>query len=257
MVETNENDKKRTRIFGGRRAKSDAGQPDVAPASSLTEPETKAQPSDPPAAAKAPARRAPAKKASPPKSAAAAAAEKSVSPAVDAAAASESQPAAKKRPAKAAAQKDAAQAESEQKESAKKGSAQTEPAPKDPAKKQPAKKGAAQEKTPAKAPVSPLAPLFQAPDLPPMPERKGNRQAPEGEESSTTLRRRTRRRSGEEGDADAAQPNTVVKVRQPRQQPAPSNEPQRVKGSTRLEAKKQRRRDGRDAGRRRPVITEA
>ncbi|MEO7147653.1 MAG: Rne/Rng family ribonuclease, partial [Terrimesophilobacter sp.] len=52
-------------------------------------------------------------------------------------------------------------------------------------------------------------------------------------------------------------PNTVVKVRQPRQQPAPSNEPQRVKGSTRLEAKKQRRRDGRDAGRRRPVITEA
>ena len=34
-------------------------------------------------------------------------------------------------------------------------------------------------------------------------------------------------------------------------------EPQRVKGSTRLEAKKQRRRDGRDAGRRRPVVTEA
>ena len=34
-------------------------------------------------------------------------------------------------------------------------------------------------------------------------------------------------------------------------------EPQRIKGSTRLEAKKQRRRDGRDAGRRRPVVTEA
>src|SRR5690606_37417603 len=34
-------------------------------------------------------------------------------------------------------------------------------------------------------------------------------------------------------------------------------EPQRIKGSTRLEAKRQRRRDGRDAGRRRPVVTEA
>ncbi|MGO3032114.1 MAG: Rne/Rng family ribonuclease, partial [Microbacterium gubbeenense] len=34
-------------------------------------------------------------------------------------------------------------------------------------------------------------------------------------------------------------------------------EPQSIKGSTRLEAKKQRRRDGRDAGRRRTVVTEA
>lgn len=34
-------------------------------------------------------------------------------------------------------------------------------------------------------------------------------------------------------------------------------EPQKLKGSTRLEAKKQRRRDGRDAGRRRMVITES
>ncbi|MEO7349510.1 MAG: Rne/Rng family ribonuclease, partial [Terrimesophilobacter sp.] len=102
-------------------------------------------------------------------------------------------------------------------------------------------------------PASLFAPLFQAPDLPPMPERSSS----DSDEESTTVRRRTRRRSGEEGDAETNQPNTVVKVRQPRQQPAPSNEPQRVKGSTRLEAKKQRRRDGRDAGRRRPVITEA
>ena len=49
----------------------------------------------------------------------------------------------------------------------------------------------------------------------------------------------------------------MVKVRTPREPKAPSNEPQRVKGSTRLEAKKQRRRDGRDAGRRRSVITES
>lgn len=107
--------------------------------------------------------------------------------------------------------------------------------------------------TPPVRPVSIFTPLFQAPDLPPMPERSTS----DSDEESTTVRRRTRRRSGEEGDAEPNQPNTVVKVRQPRQQQAPSNEPQRVKGSTRLEAKKQRRRDGRDAGRRRPVITEA
>ena len=100
-----------------------------------------------------------------------------------------------------------------------------------------------------------LAPLFQAPDLPAQPQRQNSRD--DSAEESGTVRRRTRRRSGEEGDSDDAKPNTVVKVRQPRQQPTPSNEPQRVKGSTRLEAKKQRRRDGRDAGRRRPVITEA
>ena len=45
-------------------------------------------------------------------------------------------------------------------------------------------------------------------------------------------------------------------MRKPRE-PELITEPQKVKGSTRLEAKKQRRRDGRDAGRRRAVITEA
>jgi ribonuclease E len=77
-----------------------------------------------------------------------------------------------------------------------------------------------------------------------------------GDESGT-VRRRSRRRPGEEArDGDDA-PGTVVRVRQPRPEPVLSNEPTRVKGSTRLEAKKQRRRDGRDAGRRRPVITES
>ena len=122
--------------------------------------------------------------------------------------------------------------------------------------------------------------LFQAPDLPTQiptrsgrdsgrgaqndrqndrqnDERRDDRRRDDGDES-TTVRRRSRRRSGEEDNGDEnTQPNTVVKVRQPRQQPEPSNEPQKVRGSTRLEAKKQRRRDGRDAGRRRPVITEA
>jgi ribonuclease E len=49
----------------------------------------------------------------------------------------------------------------------------------------------------------------------------------------------------------------VVKVRTPREPKEFSNEPTRIKGSTRLEAKKQRRRDGRDAGRRRTTITES
>ncbi len=76
-------------------------------------------------------------------------------------------------------------------------------------------------------------------------------------EDSSSVRRRTRRRSGEEERSGSDEPaNTVVKVRKPRE-PELITEPQKVKGSTRLEAKKQRRRDGRDAGRRRAVITEA
>ncbi|PRY70135.1 ribonuclease E [Glaciihabitans tibetensis] len=79
------------------------------------------------------------------------------------------------------------------------------------------------------------------------------------DDDTPNVRRRSRRRPGEEPRAGDTDPNTVIKVRQPRQQPQPEliTEPQRIKGSTRLEAKKQRRRDGRDAGRRRPVITEA
>lgn len=58
--------------------------------------------------------------------------------------------------------------------------------------------------------------------------------------------RRTRRR---DIDEDAS--------RRDRRQAPVVTEPQKVRGSTRLEAKKQRRRDGRDAGRRRSVITES
>lgn len=60
-------------------------------------------------------------------------------------------------------------------------------------------------------------------------------------------RRRTRRR-GSSSDREQAEPR--------RREPELITEPQRIKGSTRLEAKKQRRRDGRDAGRRRQVVTE-
>ncbi|MEO8263023.1 MAG: Rne/Rng family ribonuclease, partial [Pseudolysinimonas sp.] len=122
-----------------------------------------------------------------------------------------------------------------------------------------AEKATKAEKAPkaaaASAPASsPFAVMFQAPDLPTaVPGAIGDDAEPGG----TTRRTRTRRRSGEGPREGEDAPNTTVRVRQPRKQPEPITEPQRVKGSTRLEAKKQRRRDGRDAGRRRPVITEA
>jgi ribonuclease E len=115
--------------------------------------------------------------------------------------------------------------------------------------------------------IAPL--LFQAPDLPtPSPEamvrgaqqpRGGGAPDVDDDAAGSATRRRTRRRSGDAPREGEDAPNTTVRVRQPRQQQEPKliTEPQRVKGSTRLEAKKQRRRDGRDAGRRRPVVTEA
>ncbi|MGW1558646.1 Rne/Rng family ribonuclease [Streptomyces sp. NPDC002144] len=83
-----------------------------------------------------------------------------------------------------------------------------------------------------------------------------------GSSSSSRRRRRRRRRAGdssvdtEPGEGDPER--TVVKVREPRKPSEPSDEVQSIKGSTRLEAKKQRRREGREQGRRRvPIITEA
>ncbi|WP_349897119.1 Rne/Rng family ribonuclease [Parafrigoribacterium soli] len=133
----------------------------------------------------------------------------------------------------------------------------------DPVEKQP--RGRSAKSAPAATPTRAVATtslLFQAPDLPELPQRpsRGNDSPDRHDDGdSPTVRRRARRRSGEEdrGDDESTPPNTVVKVRTPRKQAEPSNEPQRVRGSTRLEAKKQRRRDGRDAGRRRPVISEA
>jgi ribonuclease E len=76
--------------------------------------------------------------------------------------------------------------------------------------------------------------------------------------TSTRRRRRRRRRTGGGEGEDVAgddPPNTVVHVREPR---SAEDEVQAVKGSTRLEAKKQRRREGREQGRRRPpIVTES
>ena len=79
------------------------------------------------------------------------------------------------------------------------------------------------------------------------------------EAASRRRRRRRRRKSGAGDDNDISPddpPNTVVHERAPRSDKSDkdNNEIQGITGSTRLEAKRQRRRDGRDAGRRRPPI---
>ncbi|MGJ6964695.1 Rne/Rng family ribonuclease [Streptosporangium sp. G11] len=80
-------------------------------------------------------------------------------------------------------------------------------------------------------------------------------------ESGSSRRRRRRRRRGtdEPGEVPDDPPNTVVRIRAPRAGRSTSvDEVQSVRGSTRLEAKKQRRREGRELGRRRPpIITES
>ncbi|HJT93817.1 MAG TPA: translation initiation factor IF-2 N-terminal domain-containing protein [Mycobacterium sp.] len=86
-----------------------------------------------------------------------------------------------------------------------------------------------------------------------------------GADGGTRRRRRRRRRKSGSGDDNAGglapddPPNTVVHERAPRSNKDKdkdngNGEIQGISGSTRLEAKRQRRRDGRDAGRRRPPI---
>ncbi|WP_238419063.1 translation initiation factor IF-2 N-terminal domain-containing protein [Gordonia sp. 'Campus'] len=91
--------------------------------------------------------------------------------------------------------------------------------------------------------------------------RDGSDDSTDDDDSSSTRRRRRRRRRKGGGDSDEASaddpPNTVVHEREPRSKRA-RDEVQGISGSTRLEAKRQRRRDGRDAGRRRPpILTES
>lgn len=88
-----------------------------------------------------------------------------------------------------------------------------------------------------------------------------------GDGSSRRRRRRRRRKvAGDSGEAadvtDDDPPNTVVHEREPRNKSRSRattvDEVQGITGSTRLEAKRQRRRDGREAGRRRPpILTES
>ena len=85
----------------------------------------------------------------------------------------------------------------------------------------------------------------------------GDADGDDGELPSGRRRRRKRRRGSADGDVPSPDdpPDTVVHVREPHN---PADDVRAIKGSTRLEAKKQRRREGRESGRRRPpVITES
>ncbi|WP_238588933.1 translation initiation factor IF-2 N-terminal domain-containing protein [Pseudonocardia sp. HH130629-09] len=85
----------------------------------------------------------------------------------------------------------------------------------------------------------------------------------EDQSSGGSRRRRRRRRRGGSEVEDRSEddpPNTVTRVREARSESrqdsgsSSDDQVQGVRGSTRLEAKRQRRREGRDAGRRRPPI---
>lgn len=95
------------------------------------------------------------------------------------------------------------------------------------------------------APVSTKDLIFQAPDPALFPTwSPGDGEPVEGEK---VIRRRSRQgRVSVEPEAK----DTKATTRE-------SSSPQRVRGSTRLEAKRQRRRDGRDGGRRRQSVTES
>ncbi|MCY4727814.1 Rne/Rng family ribonuclease [Nocardioides sp. STR2] len=84
---------------------------------------------------------------------------------------------------------------------------------------------------------------------------EGDSDATDGNGEGSSRRRRRRRRAGEEGSSDDGDANTVTRVRKGR---SAEDQITSVQGSTRLEAKKQRRREGREAGRRRaPIVSEA
>ena len=99
---------------------------------------------------------------------------------------------------------------------------------------------------------------FYAPEVVPLPARPGRErifdriaEREQPQEEAAGRGRGRRRRGGSEGEDQREEPRQRQRV------VAYITEPKAIKGSTRLEAKKQRRRDGRDAGRRRPVVTEA
>ena len=236
--------KKRTRLFAPRSARKKADAPPAAPSPDevpVIEPEAQAEPAEVEAPAEAPA---------PEEAAEAAPAEAAGEP---------EQPS-----------KHAAPAEPEQPA----GQEQPAPAEDEPAAEpeQPAEPEA--PRFPVLKPESTTSLLFYAPPaeyLAPRPGTGPARPADDDDEDEpgTSSRRRSRSRRGRGGaSVDADQGTTERDDRadrverrdrrdRERRAPEPITEPQRIKGSTRLEAKKQRRRDGRDAGRRRPVITEA
>jgi len=146
------------------------------------------------------------------------------------------------------ADKTAASKSTASKSTASKSMASKTEAPKASGKKPAARSTAAKDKPAAPAKLvaaSPTALVFQAPDPALFPTWKPGS---EGEEGERVVRRRSRadRVSATEGEPKAAKASS-----------SESSAPARVRGSTRLEAKRQRRRDGRDGGRRRGTVTES
>lgn len=86
--------------------------------------------------------------------------------------------------------------------------------------------------------------IFQAPDPELLPKWSKDR---DGAEGPSIVRRRSRPRSGRKSSVEDKRGAELQR----------ESQPQKVRGSTRLEAKRQRRRDGRDGGRRRPNVTES
>jgi len=252
--------KKRAGLFGGRAPKKaaehagSASRPDVLPA---PEPEAVAEAPAEKSAAQKPEAQVPAAE----------------SPATDAPA--KEKPARRAPAKKATAAKSVASATSEA-GAAEKAEADSTDDSADDAASQTDEKGGA---FPALKPESTTSLLFFAPPPEAVAPLRGGRvrdEEPESDEPSGSSRRRSRSRRGrggasgdadgqrddsrddsrEDGGRDSSRDGGSSRSRQ-RRQPEPITEPQRIKGSTRLEAKKQRRRDGRDAGRRRAVVTEA
>ena len=81
----------------------------------------------------------------------------------------------------------------------------------------------------------------------------------DGTDDTSKHRRRRRRRKGEDVEtSDDEDAEVVVKVREPRSRKTKESAVTGIEGSTRLEAKKQRRREGMAASRRRaPILSEA
>ncbi len=141
-------------------------------------------------------------------------------------------------------QPELAQAEQEQPEAATAESAEGQPEPGH----EPGLEGPAEVTLPERdEDALPFAIQFFAPDfasLAPLPARPSQQDDDEDDEEGDEPRGTRRRRRGRSREERQAERPLIT-------------EPQKVQGSTRLEAKKQRRREGRDAGRRRAVVTES
>lgn len=104
--------------------------------------------------------------------------------------------------------------------------------------------------------------FFLQPDLPPVPRGQERRRARDEEPRARQGREaREPKEAAQEPREQEPRAGRRARGRRPRperqDEPVLVTEPQKVKGSTRLEAKRQRRREGRESGRRRPVVTES